>query len=388
MLGDTRRRTRTVLVTAMAAVLVLTAVTPVGAHSAEERRLSQTRQKVASVRAQLDSARARQAADADALREADAHLAQVVEAVGQAEQAVQRQQQAVEDARVQLDDLRQQAAERRQVMSNRAVELYKRGGGGGPVDALLAAANPTEAVRRSSYIDIVASADRRSLEGVSASGIAVDAQREVLQAEEATLARVLDQQQQLHAEVAELRNNRALVYAASSEQVAQLESQEQHLEAESRDLANLSRRAARTAQSPRASRSSGGGGPAPQVSSSGWVWPAGGPVTSGYGPRWGRQHQGIDIGAPTGAAIVAAKAGTVSFAGTMGGYGSMVLVNHGGGIVTAYAHQSRIMTSVGQQVSAGERIGSVGCTGSCTGPHLHFEVRVNGSARNPRGYLP
>jgi len=380
---------------ALVAVMLGTLLVPAGAHSGggrstEERRLTQTRQKVAAVKTQLDAARARQSQDAAALREAEAHLAQVLAAVGQAEQAVQRQQQAVDDARDHLADLQHQATERRRVMRNRAVELYKRGGGGGPMDALLAADNPTEAVRRSSYIDIVASADRRSLESVSAAGIAVDAQREVLEEEEATLARVLDQQRHLHAEVADLRNDRALVFAASSEAVTQLEAQERHLEAESRELATMARRASRAAAAPRASRSAGGAATSvvPPVAQGGWVWPASGPVTSEYGPRWGRQHQGVDIGAPSGAGIVAARAGTVGFTGTMGGYGSMTLIDHGGGIVTAYAHQSRIMVSRGQQVSAGERIGSVGCSGSCTGPHLHFEVRVNGSARNPRGYLP
>lgn len=377
------------MVTAMTAGLLLTAIVPVSAHSAEERRVSQTRQQVAQVRAELESARASQSTHAEALRDADAHLAAVMEAVGQAEHAVQRQQQAVEQARNQLDELRQRATEQRQTMRNRAVELYKSGGGGGPVDALLAASNPADAVRRSSYIDLVASSDRRSLEGVSASGVAVDAQRTVLEAEESSLQRVLDQQQQLHAEVAELRNDRALVFAASSEQVAQLESQERHLEAENRELASLARRSSRAAAT-RTSRGAVGtaaAAPAPQVGSGGWVWPARGPVTSEYGPRWGRQHQGIDIGAATGTAIVAARSGTVTHAGRMGGYGAMTLVDHGGGITTAYAHQSAIMVRPGQRVGAGERIGSVGCTGSCTGPHLHFEIRVNGSARNPRGFL-
>jgi len=375
--------------------MIATSVTPVAAQANEERRLGQTRQKVAEVRSQLNDARSRHTQDAAALAEADRHLATVLEAVGQAEQAVQRQQQAVEEARGQLADLQARDTEQRRLMRNRAVQLYKQGGGGGPVDALLAAENPAEAVRRSSYIDIVASADRRNLEGVSAAGVAVDAQRKVLEDEEATLARVLDQQRQLHAEVEDLRNDRALVFAASSDQVAQLEAQERHLEAESRELASMARRATQravAAAAPRPSRSGGSAAaaaPAPsQVSSAGWVWPASGPVTSGYGPRWGRQHQGIDIGAPTGAPIVAARAGTVTFTGTMGGYGSMTMIDHGGGIVTAYAHQSAIMVGPGQSVGAGERIGSVGCSGSCTGPHLHFEVRVNGSARNPRGYLP
>lgn len=373
----------------MVAVLAV----PAMAASTEERRLTQTRQQVAAVRAQLESARGQAAGDAAALAEAEAQLNKVLQAVGQAEQAVQRQQQAVEEAREELADLRQRAMEQRRLMSGRAVNLYMQGTSG-PVDALMAAESPQDAMRRTSYIDLVASADRRNLEGVSASGVAVDAQRDILEKEEVVLARVLDQQRTLHAEVEDLRNDRALVFASSSQQVAQLESQERHLEAEGRQLATMARRAAQQrAAAERASRTrnvtaAGSGGPVPNVGGSGWVWPASGPVTSEYGPRWGRMHQGIDIGAPHGAAIVAARAGTVSSTGTMGGYGSMTMIDHGGGIVTAYAHQSAIAVSPGQSVSAGQRIGSIGCSGSCTGPHLHFEVRVNGSARNPRGYLP
>ena len=122
--------------------------------------------------------------------------------------------------------------------------------------------------------------------------------------------------------------------------------------------------------------------------SGGWTWPTSGPVTSGFGYRWGRMHEGIDIGAPEGTPIYAASAGTVSFAGVMGGYGNMVLVDHGGGIVTAYAHQSSIHVGPGTSVAAGQQIGAVGSTGASTGPHLHFEVRVGGSPQDPMGYLP
>jgi murein DD-endopeptidase MepM/ murein hydrolase activator NlpD len=122
-------------------------------------------------------------------------------------------------------------------------------------------------------------------------------------------------------------------------------------------------------------------------SSSGLIWPVAGPVTSPFGMRWGRMHEGIDIGAAYGTPIHAAASGTIIYAGWLGGYGNLVVIDHGGGLATAYGHQSAIAVGSGQQVTQGQTIGYVGCTGHCFGPHLHFEVRVNGAAVDPLGYL-
>ena len=144
-------------------------------------------------------------------------------------------------------------------------------------------------------------------------------------------------------------------------------------------------------QAAQAASSSGGGGggggsSGSGTSSSGFIWPVNGVVTSGFGWRWGRMHEGIDISAPAGTPIHAVASGTVIFAGWMGGYGNLVIVDHGNGLATAYAHQSAIYVG-GGSVSQGQTLGAVGCTGSCTGNHLHFEVRVNGGAVDPMGYL-
>lgn len=122
-------------------------------------------------------------------------------------------------------------------------------------------------------------------------------------------------------------------------------------------------------------------------SSAGYIWPLNGAVTSYYGPRWGRMHTGLDIDGTTGQPIVASNSGTVILAAPYSGYGNAIIIDHGG-VQTLYAHMSSIGVSEGQQVPQGEIIGNVGCTGSCTGDHLHFEVRVNGSPVDPMGYLP
>jgi murein DD-endopeptidase MepM/ murein hydrolase activator NlpD len=122
-------------------------------------------------------------------------------------------------------------------------------------------------------------------------------------------------------------------------------------------------------------------------SAAGLIWPVDAPITSPFGWRWGRMHTGVDLGAPYGTPIKAAAAGTVIYAGWLGGYGNLTVIDHGGGLATAYAHQSSIAVAVGQQVAQGEIIGNVGSTGHSTGPHLHFEVRVNGQPVDPLGYL-
>jgi murein DD-endopeptidase MepM/ murein hydrolase activator NlpD len=121
----------------------------------------------------------------------------------------------------------------------------------------------------------------------------------------------------------------------------------------------------------------------------GLLWPTDGRAGSGYGyrthpiTRQRRMHTGVDVGAPMGQPIIAAAEGLVVGSGWRGGYGLTVVIDHGGGLATLYAHQSRLSVSQGQVVQAGQKIGEIGSTGQSTGPHLHYEVRVNGSPRNP-----
>jgi murein DD-endopeptidase MepM/ murein hydrolase activator NlpD len=128
-------------------------------------------------------------------------------------------------------------------------------------------------------------------------------------------------------------------------------------------------------------------GPMSAPSAAGLIWPLDGLLTSGFGYRWGRMHEGIDIAVPEGTPIRASKGGTVIMASYNGGYGNYTCIDHGGGLSTCYAHQSGFAASSGQSVSQGQVIGYSGNTGSSTGPHLHFEVRINGAAQDPMGYL-
>jgi murein DD-endopeptidase MepM/ murein hydrolase activator NlpD len=110
-------------------------------------------------------------------------------------------------------------------------------------------------------------------------------------------------------------------------------------------------------------------------------------VTSGYGWRWGRLHAGIDIAVGSGTPVVAAAGGTVVIAGWLGGYGNLVVVDHGNGTATAYGHNSAVTVGTGQFVAQGQLIAYSGSTGHSTGPHVHFEVRIGGVPVDPMGYL-
>lgn len=129
----------------------------------------------------------------------------------------------------------------------------------------------------------------------------------------------------------------------------------------------------------------------PSVGSGKYIWPVESGVytiTSRFGPRWGSFHSGVDLGMPTGNKIFAADGGVVTAAGYSGGYGYLVTIDHQNGMETRYAHNSQLLVNVGDKVFQGQEIAKSGNTGRSTGPHLHFEVRVNGDAKNPLDYLP
>ncbi|MGH6962782.1 MAG: murein hydrolase activator EnvC family protein, partial [Dongiaceae bacterium] len=162
---------------------------------------------------------------------------------------------------------------------------------------------------------------------------------------------------------------------ALAARIAQYRKEVRELEAEQRRIEDLIYRRGSTSTGP--------------VSLRGFQWPTRGRrITSGYGRRWGGFHTGIDVDCNTGEGTHAAKAGRVIAAEWGGGYGRMVIIDHGNGVSSLYAHHSRLYVSEGRSVSRGQRIGACGSSGNSSGSHLHFEIRVNGRHRNPRPYLP
>ncbi len=336
--------------------------------------LNDAKSRVQSVRNQLESAKASRANAEAQLADADQRLAEVEAVVNEVAILIENQQASVAEAQAELDRLQDTYVRVREALSLRAAGIYKIGTNP-TIEVFLAAQDARHALDRTSYLDAVNRADRATMEDVTNARIAVDFQRTLLEAESARLEQMRVEQEELLALVQQIRDDAAVAAASARARVVELESQKEDLEEDAKRLERLIAAKSRPPTSV-----------AP--STAGYVWPRCDRVTSEYGRRWGRLHAGMDIDGNTGNPIVAAKGGVVIHAGWQGGYGNLVLIDHGDGVVTAYAHQSSVAVTEGQLVARGQRVGNVGSTGNSTGSHLHFETRVNGSAVNPRRFLP
>ncbi|MDQ3569642.1 MAG: peptidoglycan DD-metalloendopeptidase family protein [Actinomycetota bacterium] len=399
--------------TALIVLVSLAATQPAGAEpSLDEARRTRdaARQKQAQVAAQLNQL---EASDAE-LEAAVGVLSGQVRAqeadVDAASQAVQAAMSAVAVAERQLAATEKRQAQLRQAVVGRAVSAYVRPGEEGFTE-VIHAKDLGEASRRRTLLSQVNNNDRNVMDQLRSVGQDLKEQRGLLakarglaeerrataQTQLGDLRRAQQDQQRMAAalqgRIGEYQLEADLVSQQESGLSTLIRSKEQAAAAQlaAAAQAQATARAAVGVGAPGGRR---GGAPAAdpgsdgRVSGAGLAWPLRGPVTSPFGSRWGRLHAGIDISGGMGTPIRAAKGGTVAFAGTMGGYGNAVVINHGGGLSTLYAHQSRLGTGNGASVSQGQVIGFVGSTGHSTGPHLHFETRVNGSPQNPMRYLP
>ena len=287
---------------------------------------------------------------------------------------------------------------RTDLFTNRAVAAYM-AGPASHLEGLLSSTTFNEVVDRTSYYESALDADSKLVSNIELLRDKTEIVRNQVEEEEEKFAAQKLALEEDKTELAQVLQERESALAA--ERAVQAEKEALLADAESNERKNLQVIAQLDADSNRlesilAARSA----PSTSTGSVGLptgggqlLWPANGPLTSGYGyrthPIFGdsRLHAGIDIGAPYGAPVIAADAGVIAYAGTMSGYGNVVVVDHGGGLATTYNHLSTFSVSNGQSVARGAPIANVGSSGYSTGPHLHFEVRVNGSPVDPMPYL-
>ena len=303
-----------------------------------------------------------------------------------------RIQEDLRQERIRLARLRARLAEARVALADRLVQLYK-ADKPDVVTVVLESDGFADMLERTEFMQRVSDQDARIIDRVRtarADAKRTEARLDTLEQRQTKVAAAIELRRDAVARVkgqlVDRRDAFSRVRSAKSTALVSTRQDRQHLEG---DLAALEKENAKIqaqlAGSPNGT-APGAAGPI-KPGSGGMIWPVNGPIVSPFGMRWGRLHAGVDIAVPAGTPIRAAKSGRVVLLGWTGGYGNYTCVGHGGGVSTCYAHQSRYATSNGANVSQGQVIGYVGCTGHCFGDHLHFETRINGSPVNPAGYL-
>ena len=396
----------------MLASLAAFALLPVRASFADDiqsqqSRIEATKNRLVGRRTQLDFETVRAANLRRQLADTDAGIVRSNAALDALQGRIGHTERNLAWNRIQLDAAQRTLDRHNDALRRRLVDAYERGDLG-YINVLFSATSFNEFVERWEDIRYLIAANEKTVRDRRDAQAAVASARADLERQEVGLREDERRERQTKYQLASLATQRLQLVAAADAQrrsvaneVAQLEdltaAQEAALEAliRERQRVEAARRAAEEEQRRRAAQLSGRQAPPPANTGApgSFSWPASGPITSPFGMRSDplghgfRMHSGVDIAAPMGSTITAAATGRVIYAGWYGGYGNAVIIDHGGQTSTLYGHCSQIFVANGQDVERGQAIAAVGSTGESTGPHLHFEIRVNGVPVEPTSRL-
>ncbi|MBV9271155.1 MAG: peptidoglycan DD-metalloendopeptidase family protein [Candidatus Eremiobacteraeota bacterium] len=367
----------------------------------QQTRADQLHERLHEKRGELHAATVRVGNLQSALAQTNAAIDRVNGQLDDLDAQQRSTQRKLEWNTLQLDAARKTLKLHDDLLKHRLVDIYERGDLG-YLNVLLSAGSFTDFVERWHDLRLLIAANERAVKERKA------AERKVATAQSNLVATQQALQQQ--AEAQSRAKNQLDTLAAERRNLVDLaDAQRRHIAGQVAEIEGLSaaqdaalqamiveRQREVAAQEEAARRAAGIAGVGPPASAGApgsLAWPVTGTITSPFG--WRRSpfggapefHQGLDIAANMGTTITAPAAGTVIFAGWYGGYGNYVLIDHGGGMATGYGHLSQILVGNGQQILRGAPIGLVGSTGASTGPHLHFEVRINGKPVDPAAYL-
>ena len=297
-----------------------------------------------------------------------------------------RQRKVANDLKISRDRLarlKKQLAHSREVLAERIIAVYKQGEPN-MIQVVLSSRGFADMVERTTYLERIASQDHKIISKVTRLKGSTKKETVKLAGLEKEAARLVAQ---VRARRDEVRGAKGTLAAKRNQLAGAVGSRKSKLAVVSKSLRNDQEDLAAM----QASNGSVMGyldDSAPIKRGTGQlIYPVNGQFTSPFGYRWGRLHGGIDLAVPVGTAVRAADSGTVRIAGWMGGYGNYICIQHTGSMSTCYGHNSSLRVSVGQSVTQGQIIAASGNTGHSTGPHVHFEVRINGTQVDPMGYL-
>lgn len=377
MTGKTLRTVAAVLVLVAAlAVLVPAWADELGDAQSQledvQAQMRQQQQRLQSAQQQADSI-------AEQLRQLQVELDAADKNYRDTQAKLQAKEAQIQANTALLAKAEQDLAVRTKVLEKRLRDIYENGQVN-YLDVLLGATDFTDFISRLDLLKRVLHQDAVLIAQVRQERQLIADKQAELERDQAALIALRDQAQAQKNLVAakKAEKEKFLSSVLSERDAAQRAYQE--LQQTSQQIAEMIRRLQRGGRTPGSTGS--------------MLWPISGPITSPFGwrthPIFGTAlfHSGLDIGTDYGEPVRAADGGTVIYAGWMGGYGKAVIIDHGGGISTLYGHNSELVVSAGQAVQKGQVIAYAGATGYATGPHVHFEVRVNGSPVDPLGYLP
>ena len=389
-------------------------------QDAIQSKLDDVNGKISDLQGQIDSEEAYQAELSEQISLYQQQIALMDEQIGALEDQIEEKNAEIETLQTDIASLDEEIAAKQveidetyEQFKERMVALYQ-AGETSSLAMLLSSDSFADFVTNVQLMQAVSESDQQLVEKLRAQKEEQQAQKDEKEAAEAEVQAALTQIQEDEAQLVEERSDQQsaresleAAYAESKTAMQDLEAMKANYEANREEIeaeeaaveAELQQLYASMASSS-SSSSSGSSGSSSSGSSSNVIvdtgdlsfrWPLPGytTVTSGYGARWGTTHTGIDIsgGGCYGSPIVAAESGTVILCQWYSTYGQCIIVDHGGGYSTLYAHMSAYAVSTGDYVTKGQTIGYVGDTGNVTGPHLHFEVRVNGVTQNPLNYV-
>jgi murein DD-endopeptidase MepM/ murein hydrolase activator NlpD len=406
MQGDLKIRKLTQVISLLTAVLLFVVFTT-SAFAASIDDLKAVEGKRDTVRQKIkegESTKNRLASEVKAadrrVNEAQAQLDELEEKLQKTKQVKNEITQKLQTLEAELAKSQKQLerAEKRLVklsgiLSERAGNVYKNGEVSF-LEVLLGATDFTDFITRARFLQVIISVDaglvrdiKTTKQTIEESRAAIEANRDETKQQQDALIAEVDRIDALAAAHRAQRNQVQAEINAKQGMIEKIDADRKAFEASEAEFERSANQI--RAQLEAARRAAGGSGQTvSNPSPSGFIWPVAGRLSSPFGPRWGRLHAGIDIAAPTGTPIAASKAGRVVISSWYGGYGNLIVLDHGGGVETWYGHNSVNSAQVGQSVGQGQVIGRVGSTGNSTGPHVHFEIRLNGRPVNPVPYLP
>ena len=374
---------RKFLTAVLTLLLILSQLTVTFADSIDDKKaeLEEAQQKVQ----QADAVRQQARAKAD---EANNHMKEIVSQLTKLQKEINDLQQKADKLQKDMDENQRVLEEKKKQMEGR-MKIYRQrlrdiyiNGQINYLDVLLGAKDFNDFAGRMFLLQKIIAGDLELVETVRREANEIQSRQDLLVKQMAEIKKDRADLDKKRGEAEKVKEERAQLLYKAEEEKRQKDADYDRLNAISENIKNMLQNMERSSSMP----SQGGTGK--------FIWPCTGPITSYAGwrthPVFGttRYHSGMDIAVDTGTPIKAADSGTVVYAGWMGGYGYAVMIDHGGGLVTIYGHNSELNCSEGQAVSQGQVISFAGSTGWSTGPHCHFEVRLHGEVVDPLNYLP